>query len=129
MRTAALCLVVVGSLAAGAFAQEPAKEVSGPVYKAGPGIAVPVLIKEAKPVYTRAARVAGTQGKVLLAGVVLPDGTIADIKVVKSLHPDLDESAVKALKKWTFKPGTKDGQPVTVKIEVEMTFSLRSPGP
>ncbi len=129
MRTAALCLVVAGSLAAGAFAQEPAKEVSGPVYKAGPGITVPVLIKEVKPVYTKEAKRAGVQGKVPLECVVMPDGTVADVKVVKSLDPDLDEAAVKAMKKWTFKPGTKDGQPVAVRIEVEMTFSLRSPRP
>lgn len=129
MRTAALCLVVVGSLVTGAFAQEPAKEVTGPVYKPGPGITVPLLVKEAKPVYTKAAKDAGIQGKVPLECVVLPDGTVADIKVVKSLDPGLDEAAVKAMKKWTFKAGTKDGQPVAVRIEVEMTFSLRSPRP
>ena len=129
MRTAALLCLVVGSLAAGAFAQEPAKEVSGPVYKAGPGIIAPVLIKEAKPVYTKAAKDAGIQGKVPLECVVLPDGTVADVKVVKSLDPGLDEAAVKAMKKWTFKPGTKDGQPVAIRIEVEMTFSLRRPRP
>lgn len=127
MRTAALLCLVVGSLAAGAFAQEPAKEVTGPVYKPGPGITVPVLVKETKPLYTKAAMEAGVEGRVPLAGTVLPDGTVADIKVVKSLHPDLDEAAVKALRKWTFKPGTKDGQAVAVRIEVEMTFTLRNP--
>jgi outer membrane biosynthesis protein TonB len=33
---------------------------------------------------------------------------------------------VKAMKKWRFKPGMKDGKPVAVTITVEMSFSLRS---
>ena len=32
---------------------------------------------------------------------------------------------MKAMKQWTFKPGTKDGQSVPVSIQVEMTFTLK----
>ena len=34
------------------------------------------------------------------------------------------ESAVEAIEKWRFKPGTKDGVPVTVKADVEVNFRL-----
>jgi Gram-negative bacterial TonB protein C-terminal len=37
----------------------------------------------------------------------------------------LDEQAVTAMKKWVFKPGTKDGKPVAVRVDVEMSFRLR----
>jgi len=37
----------------------------------------------------------------------------------------LDDEAVKALKQWRFSPGTKDGKPVPVVVELEMTFTLR----
>jgi hypothetical protein len=29
------------------------------------------------------------------------------------------------MKKWLFKPGTKDGKPVAVQVNVEMTFRLK----
>jgi len=37
----------------------------------------------------------------------------------------LDENAVKALKKWRFRPGMKDGDPIDVRLNVEVRFSLR----
>jgi TonB family protein len=64
------------------------------------------------------------QGLVELEFVVLADGAVGDVKVVKSLHPGLDQEAVKAVKQWRFKPGTKDGQPVAVLVAAEMTFTL-----
>ena len=38
---------------------------------------------------------------------------------------DLDREAVKAMRQWEFKPGTKEGKDVAVKVVVEMTFSLK----
>ena len=37
----------------------------------------------------------------------------------------MDEEAVNSLKKWRFAPGKKDDVPVSVMVEVEMSFSLR----
>ncbi len=58
---------------------------------------------------------------------MLPDGKVGAVRVIKSLDNTygLDEEAVKALKKWRFRPGTRLGKPVPVLIVVEMTFSLR----
>ena len=61
--------------------------------------------------------------------VVLPDGTVRDVRVTTPLHPDLDEESVRTLRQWTFKPGTKDGVAVPVQVEVEMTFTLRDGPP
>ena len=44
--------------------------------------------------------------------------------MTKPLHPELDEEAIRTLRQWVFKPGTKDGVAVPVQIEVEMTFTL-----
>jgi bla regulator protein blaR1 len=95
-------------------AERPSKDVRSPR-----------LIKETKPVYPDSAKVARIQGNVLLELVVSVDGLPEDIKVTKSLHPDLDAEAVKALEKWRFTPGTKDGKPVRVRVDVEMTFTLK----
>jgi TonB family protein len=95
------------------------------VYKPGAGVSAPVVIKEVRPQYTPDAKDAKTQGTVLLECVVQADGTIGDVKVLKSLEAGLDQEAIKAVKQWRFEPGTKDGKPVPVLITLEMTFSLR----
>jgi protein TonB len=89
------------------------------------GLKPPVAISEVKPVYTPEARQAKIQGQVGLSCVVLPDGSVGDVNVVGSLDPGLDEQAIKAARQWRFKPGTKDGRPVPVRIELDFTFTLR----
>ena len=108
----------------------PQPERKGPgldtpdVFKPGGGVTLPAIIRETKPTYTATAMRAGAQGSVKLECVVLTDGTVGDIRVTKRLHPDLDEEAIRTLRQWVFKPGTKDGVAVPVQIEVEMTFTL-----
>ena len=36
----------------------------------------------------------------------------------------LDEKAMEAVLRWTFKPGMKDGKPVPVMAQVSVTFRL-----
>jgi TonB family protein len=62
-----------------------------------------------------------------MAAVVLETGEIGDVRITQSLDNEygLDDEAVKALKQWLFKPGTKDNKPVAVEIAVEMSFALK----
>jgi len=113
------CLVSV-PIAAGA----PQVAESG-VYKPGQGVAAPVLVKEFKPQYTAEAMRARVQGAVTLECVVQPDGTVGEARVTKALEPGLDREAIKAVKQWRFKPGTKDGKAVPVRVTLEMAFTLR----
>ncbi len=84
-------------------------------------------VYQARPQYTQAAMAAQIEGSVLLETMVLADGSVGDVKVVRSLDSELglDQEAVKALKLWTWKPGTRDGQPVRVAVQIEMTFTLK----
>ena len=95
------------------------------VYKPGNGVTDPVLVKEVKPVYTDDARQRKVQGSVELSAVVRADGSVGDTKVTRSLDPGLDQEAIKAAKQWRFKPGTREGKPVNVRVNIEMTFTLR----
>jgi protein TonB len=54
--------------------------------------------------------------------VVGTDGLAHDISVVRSVGYGLDEEAIKALKKWKFKPGRGSGKPAPVQISVEVNF-------
>ena len=70
---------------------------------------------------------AKVQGRVTLEGVVLPDGTVGEVRVTRSLDRKygLDDSAVKALKEMRFSPGTKDGVAVPVLLDFEISFTVK----
>ena len=60
------------------------------------------------------------QLKVKISFVVAPDGSVADVKLLKRSTPEFDNYAVNAVSKWKFQPATKDGIPVAVRLETEM---------
>jgi TonB family protein len=95
------------------------------VYTVGPGVTAPVLVKDVRPQYTDAAKQAKTQGIVVLELVVMPSGSVRDVRVTRSLSPELDQQAARAVEQWVFKPGEVDGKPVPVRVHVELTFNLR----
>jgi TonB family protein len=99
----------------------------GGVYQPGNGVTLPRIIREVKPAYTSDAMRAKIQGAVLLQCTVRPDGSVTDISVLRSLDPTfgLDQEAINAARQWRFAPGTRMGQPVSVQITIELTFTLR----
>jgi TonB family protein len=94
------------------------------VYRVGGGVTPPVLIDKTEPEYTEEARHAKYQGTVLLRVEIDPAGVATNIKVQRSLGLGLDQKAVEAVQKWRFKPGMKDGNPVTVQATIEVNFRL-----
>jgi TonB family protein len=99
----------------------------GGVYRPGNGVQLPRVLREVKPQYTADAMRAKVQGTVLLECVVMPDGSVGNIEVAKSLDRTfgLDQEAIKAARQWRFQPGTRFGEPVAVLVTIELTFTLR----
>ena len=99
----------------------------GGAYRPGSGITLPSVIREVRPAYTADAMRAKVQGSVWLECIVMPDGSVGDVKVTRSLDPifGLDQEAIKAAKQWRFRPGMRQGEPVPVIITIELTFTLR----
>lgn len=99
----------------------------GGVYKPGSGIVSPRLIREVKPNYTGEAMRAKIQGEVWMEAVVMPDGTVGQVSITRSLDSSfgLDDEAIRTVKQWRFAPGMRLGKPVAVLVEVQMTFTLR----
>ena len=95
------------------------------VHKPGGRVVAPKLTREVKPQYSERAKQEKVQGEVLMECVVKADGTVGDTKIVKSLHPDLDQAAVDAAAQWLFEPGTRDGKPVNVLVTIAMSFTLK----
>jgi TonB family protein len=94
------------------------------VYQAGGNVKPPTVIRKFDPAYTDGARAAKISGTVTLSVVVAADGTPQNIQVIGPLDPGLDQSATDAVSKWRFRPGTKDGGPVSIQTQVSVSFRL-----
>jgi TonB family protein len=99
----------------------------GGVYRPGSGIEIPRILTEVKPQYTADAMRAKIQGVVEMEAVVMPDGSVGDVQITRSLDRTfgLDQKAIEAVKQWRFAPGTRFGKPVPVLVTIELTFTLR----
>ncbi len=97
---------------------------SGGVYRAGGGVTAPALLYKVEPEYSEEARKAKFQGTVVLYVEVDPAGRAVNARIIQSLGLGLDEKAMDAIKKWRFRPGYKDGKPVTVAAMIEVNFRL-----
>jgi protein TonB len=98
------------------------------VFRPGGDVTLPRLVKETRPNYRVDAMRAKVQGTVVLEAVVLTDGSVGEVRVVRSLDKKygLDDECVNTVKGWRFAPGMKDGIAVPVVVEVKMTFVLAS---
>ena len=60
----------------------------------------------------------------MLSVEVDANGKAVNPRVVRSLGYGLDQKAIEAVGKWNFRPGYKDGKPVTVAATIEVNFRL-----
>lgn len=88
---------------------------------------MPTLIEQVRPSYTADAMRARVQGSVWIECVVLPDGSVGDLRIMRSLDRrfGLDDEAIKAARRWRFRPGRMNGVPVPVVVTIELMFSVR----
>jgi TonB family protein len=85
----------------------------------------PQLTEPATPIYSETLRAAGISGQVVVQFGVDATGAVQNITVFKSDHAELEAPAMEAVRKWKFKPATKDGQPVaTPMMKVPIDFNL-----
>ena len=95
-----------------------------PSFPGGPSALMQYLSSNIK--YPVVAEENGVQGRVVCTFVVEKDGSITDVRVVKSVDPSLDKEAVRVVKsmpKWI--PGKQNGSAVRVKYTVPVTFKLQ----
>jgi TonB family protein len=97
----------------------------GQVYKVGGDVTSPRILSRVDPEYTEDARKQKIAGPVMLSMVIGTDGLAHDISVTKSLDPGLDRKAAEAVEQWHFAPGTRNGEPVAVRANIEINFRLQ----
>lgn len=84
---------------------------------------LPEAITKVPPVYPDEARRAGVDGVVIVQALVRKDGSVGDVKVIKSI-PLLDLAAMEAVRQWIFKPARAKGESVSVWVAVPIKFTL-----
>ena len=94
------------------------------VYSIGHGASAPVPIRIVEPDYSEGARKARMSGSVMVYAEIGPDGRPKNLHITQGMGMGLDEKALEAVAKWLFKPGLKDGRPVTVRATFEVNFRL-----
>ncbi|MBO0723529.1 MAG: TonB family protein [Blastocatellia bacterium] len=87
------------------------------------------IISQEKARYTDEARRNEVQGTVVLNVMFSYDGTISSIQVVRGLPDGLTENAIEAAQKIKFVPAMKNGEPVSIRGDVEFSFNLNAPLP
>jgi TonB family protein len=102
-------------------------ELADGAYRLGPGISPPKLVHEERPSYPPDALAARIEGAVMIECVVDTDGTVGKATVIRSLDDryGLDDEALKAARRWRFRPGTRNGVAVPVWITIQLSFTLR----
>ena len=78
------------------------------------------------PIYPRKARRLHKEGVVRVSFIVDEKGRTSEFKILEARPPGyFEKSALNAVKKWRFNPGTVDGQPVKVRVDLPLQFQLR----
>lgn len=94
----------------------------------GGQIKQPQLLKRVEPVYPALAVKARVQGIVILEATVSEDGTVADVRILRSAHPMLDREAEIALRQWRYSPLDLNGTHVPFVLTVTLSFFFEVPG-
>ena len=78
-----------------------------------------------EPIYPASAQMRGIIGWVDLEYVVMPDGSVANARVIDSTPAgQFEEAALQAIARWKFKPRVVDGKAVPRGVEQRMNFNL-----
>ena len=83
------------------------------------------IVYKVPPTYPPKAKADRLTGSVALEAIIGKDGSVENIKVIKSVREDLDQAAIDALKQWKFQPALLNGDPIEVKTTININYSLK----
>ena len=82
------------------------------------------ILSRPDPIYPAKAKADHVQGTCTMAMIVSKEGIPRNVRVVKSVRGDLDESSLAAVRQWRYKPYLLNGDPVAVATTVNITYTL-----
>jgi TonB family protein len=96
----------------------------GGAYRMGSGITTPIVVRQVQPTFTDDALARKIEGEVIVEVVILKDGSVQPVRVLRGLSADLNQKALEAASKWKFIPGKFQGKPVDVIAEIIVSFNI-----
>jgi protein TonB len=84
----------------------------------------PEVITTVQPRYPPELLKARAQGTVTLVFLLDEEGRVTDPRVERSSRAEFEQPALEAVRKWRFKPGMKDGEPVKTFMRLPLRFSI-----
>ncbi len=120
---AVVIMVLIATLGASTGAQTSGSENPSPAGEPPYFEQLPEAIAKVEPTYPEIALEAGIDGEVTVKALVGRDGSVVDVRVVKSI-PMLDAAAIRCARQWRFKPAIVDGKPVAVWVAIPLRFVL-----
>jgi protein TonB len=94
------------------------------LHRVGGGITPPKATYSPDPEYSERGRKDKYMSVVQIAGTVDPQGSFTDLCVSQAAGAGLDEKAMETVRTWKFEPATLQGEPVAVRLNVEVSFRL-----
>jgi periplasmic protein TonB len=101
------------------------ESVGDPPLTPGGEVAYPMLVHRVEPDYPDAARRARIEGVVILDAIITASGEVEEVRLLKSASPILDDAAMRAVRRWSYRPATLNGRAVRVRLTVTVNFFLR----
>lgn len=87
-------------------------------------LAVPIKIRDVRPVYPAMALTSRVSGTVMIEATIGVDGRVKNARVIRSIAL-LDQAALDAVKQWQFSPTRLNGVPIPVIMTVTVNFALQ----
>lgn len=98
---------------------------NGPqIYRVGSGVRAPKAKFTPEPEFSELARYERYQGVAVMSLIVGADGNVQNPKLLRPLGMGLDENALSSVRTWHFEPATRNGEPVAVEMNIEISFNL-----
>ncbi len=88
----------------------------------------PEPVSRVDPSYPAALRKAKVEGIVTLIFLLTEEGRVEDARVETSSRPEFEKPALDAIRKWRFRPGMKEGQPVRAFVRQPLRFRVPNAG-
>jgi protein TonB len=96
--------------------------------RVGGDVRAPVAISRPAPRYPEVARKARIEGTVLVEAIIDQVGSVVDARVLNDIGMGCGQAALDAIRGWRYEPATLNGRPVSVYLEVRVSFQLHGAG-
>lgn len=105
--------------------EQPPSKTNGPIAVRA-DVMQKQIVHKVPPIYPEDAKKAQIAGNVQLEAVIGKAGEAENLKVVSG-PKELQQSALDAVRQWTYKPFLLNGEPVEVKTTININYSLQQP--